>query len=339
MADNRRQSIGKYVKRLRTVLKRDRSSKGSLPTVQGGGSSAEHSVPKSTAVAPTTTTETKPVTSTTGLSSYSRSAAQQERARALFAKYGLTLEAHEWITTGKPDTKVERVEKPIRMRVHRQCHRCQTTFGPDRVCLQCEHKRCKKCPRYPAKKDKGKGKEKEKEKGEKEKTGDVTFLTIKPRSGVGPDLERRAPKQRVRRSCHHCGGLFVPATATTCIGCQHTRCTKCPREPSKRKKWPDGYPGDVQASDTEDERVWRKPRQRVRWNCERCDAVFMEKTKICTGCGHERCPDCKRAPPKKTRKEPDPDIVKAVEERLARFKLESVGAEAAAPVAPAAAAV
>ncbi|KAL8713057.1 MAG: hypothetical protein Q9220_002917 [cf. Caloplaca sp. 1 TL-2023] len=58
------------------------------------------------------------------------SAALEEKARALFAKYGLTLEPGEWTTPMKPDA--ERVEKRIRMRVHRTCHRCQNMFGPDK---------------------------------------------------------------------------------------------------------------------------------------------------------------------------------------------------------------
>ncbi|KAL8917417.1 MAG: hypothetical protein Q9172_005867 [Xanthocarpia lactea] len=70
----------------------------------------------------------------------------EERARALFAKYGLTLEPGEWTSPIKPDA--ERVEKKIRMRIHRVCHHCQTTFGPDKICNHCKHPRCKKCPRY-----------------------------------------------------------------------------------------------------------------------------------------------------------------------------------------------
>ncbi|KAB2579513.1 hypothetical protein BFW01_g6159 [Lasiodiplodia theobromae] len=353
----RRQSIGKYVKRLRTVLKRGNSSKERVPTVASSAEKKPEPAASTSAAEPKP--ESKPVTSTTGQVSYPRSAAQQERARALFAKYGLTLEAHEWITSGTTNENVQRVEKPIRMRVHRQCHRCQTTFGADRVCQKCEHTRCKKCPRYPAKKEKTKGKGKE---GETTATAAAAaaaatpsaakiatkpakkqeYLTIKSRTG-GPDLERRPPKQRVRRHCHKCQTLFIPATATVCTNCQHTRCTKCPRDPAKKKKWPDGYPGDVPGSDTETdaevlpahqrpERVWRKPRMRIRWSCEHCNALFMEKTKTCAGCGHERCPSCVRIPPKKAKKEPDPAVLRSVEEKLARFKMEEhlSGTESAA---------
>ncbi|KAF2143861.1 uncharacterized protein K452DRAFT_268304 [Aplosporella prunicola CBS 121167] len=351
--DDRRQSIGKYVKRLRTVLKRKDSTKDSSSASDSKKPTAQAQAPKPTqaqasaqAVESKPKPESKPVTSTTGQTAYQRSAAQQERARALFAKYGLTLEAHEWITTGAANDNVQRVEKPIRMRVHRQCHRCMTTFGADRVCQKCEHTRCKKCPRYPIKK---KGKEPETSAAAAttktpEKTAAAKpakkpeYLTIKSRTG-GPDLERRPPKQRVRRTCHKCGDLFIPPTATVCTGCSHTRCTKCPRDPAKKKKWPDGYPGDAPASESESEpevhrqpkpeRTWRKPRMRVRWQCEDCDTFFVDKSKECANCGHERCPTCTRLPPKKIKKEPDPETLRAVEEKLARFMMEDTPGESA----------
>ncbi|MCJ1288303.1 hypothetical protein MMC26_007658 [Xylographa opegraphella] len=74
---------------------------------------------------------------------------QEEKARALFAKYGMTLEPGEWTPVWKGDAG--RVEKHVRLRVHRQCHRCQTTFGPEKICNNCSHTRCKKCPRFPTK--------------------------------------------------------------------------------------------------------------------------------------------------------------------------------------------
>jgi len=77
-----------------------------------------------------------------------------ERAQALFKKHGLEFVPTQWAqTTPRP---VERVHKEIRMRVHRQCHKCNTSYGADPKCLSCGHRRCKQCPRFPSKKDKGK---------------------------------------------------------------------------------------------------------------------------------------------------------------------------------------
>lgn len=225
-----------------------------------------------------------------------RHAMQQERARALFAKYGLTLEAHEWITAPAPLPTVQRVEKSIRMRVHRSCHHCGTIYGSEKVCLQCQHKRCKKCPRYPKKKAPG-DKVKEDDKPKKKRV-----LTITTRAGN--ELAYQQPKQRIRRSCHKCETLFNPSSATFCENCRHVRCTKCPREPAKLQKWPSGYPGDKEPdSDSEVEkqlekfrRTWRKPRQRVRWECELCNSAFISGTPQCPGCGHGRCDKCTRSP-------------------------------------------
>jgi len=54
---------------------------------------------------------------------------------------GLTLPSR----TGGQDL----VRKKIRQRVHRTCHRCETDFGAEKVCSNCKHHRCKKCPRDP----------------------------------------------------------------------------------------------------------------------------------------------------------------------------------------------
>ena len=232
-----------------------------------------------------------------------RSALQQDRARALFAKYGLTLESHEWIASPAQPANVQRVEKPIRMRVHRSCHRCGMTYGADKICAGCEHKRCKKCPRYPKKRTPAeKGTETTEAAATKPKKKRVLTVTSK----TGNELVYQTTKQRVRRTCHKCDTMFIPPTSTICENCRHVRCTKCPREPAKPKKWPDGYPGDVdydEEGDSEIEqelarvrRTWRKPRIRVRWECEACNGLFNEGSAQCPGCGHERCEKCKRTP-------------------------------------------
>ncbi|KAF2659141.1 hypothetical protein K491DRAFT_689507, partial [Lophiostoma macrostomum CBS 122681] len=247
------------------------------------------------APAPPAATAQEPVTQ-----EINRGALQQERARALFAKYNLTLESHEWISTAAQPISVQRVEKPIRMRIHRTCHHCGNTFGAEKACAKCEHKRCKKCPRYPKKRVPGeRGKEPETEDTPKKKK---KLLTVTNKAGQ--DRVYQPARQRVRRTCHKCQALFIPPTATTCEQCQHTRCTKCPREPAKLAKFPNGYPGDAAPdSDTEVEpdleqvrRIWRKPRTRVRWECEECHSLFIEGSPLCPGCGHERCEKCTRMP-------------------------------------------
>ena len=125
---------------------------------------------------------------------------QEEKARALFIKYGLTLEPGEWTvptTVGLP-----RVERQVRMRIHRICHRCQTTFGADRVCSHCQHTRCKKCPRVPGSKtkvSKGKGVAVGgvvTDDGLDSKADPLTMLHRASRE----EMTRKAPTQRVRNT-------------------------------------------------------------------------------------------------------------------------------------------
>lgn len=146
----------------------------------------------------------------------------EEKARSLFAKYGLKLEPADWTPPVRADA--QRVEKKIRLRVHRECHRCQVTFGSEKICKNCKHTRCKKCPRYPSKKskvpeDKGKG---------KFPAGPIV-LTM-PSRVTGKELARSSPVQRVRRTCHKCETLF-DGKSTQCKNCSHSRCPRCPRDP------------------------------------------------------------------------------------------------------------
>ena len=173
----------------------------------------------------------KPKTAMTAKESYT---IQEEKARTLFAKYGMTLEPGEW--TVPATAGVPRVEKQVRMRIHRNCHRCQTTFGPDRVCSHCQHTRCKKCPRFPGSKSKA-------SKGKRPAAGGVAAddgldkktdgLTMAHRA-TGKEMTRRAPTQRVRRTCHQCETVFQ-GKATQCENCKHLRCPKCPRDPYVNK--------------------------------------------------------------------------------------------------------
>ena len=285
----------------------------------------------------------------------SRAALQQEKARALFEKYGLTLEPHEWATPSTAD-RVERVQKPIRMRVHRTCHRCQTTFGVDKVCVQCGHKRCKTCPRYPVKKPKhaqqepgkvaavavagaGAGERDGPTRDERRLKAERKYRITMPAKVQTQDRVRRDVRQRVHRTCHRCERQFERGEKT-CAACSHIRCTKCPRDPyvslslslslslsslatsplldvsservrpfadgetfrAKPHKYPDGYPGDAEALETDEiipavkRREFKKTRMVVKWHCHGCDGIFTHGNKTCRFCQHERCRECRRVP-------------------------------------------
>lgn len=262
-------------------------------------------------------------------------ALQEDKARTLFAKYGLTLEPGEWMPPARGDA--ERIEKKIRMRVHRTCHRCSTTFGAEKICKNCEHTRCKKCPRYPSKKskdskDKGKGlapgdfaiSPGDKGKGR----SDLISLTM-PSRATGKELTRRGPVQRVRRTCHKCSTLFV-GKATQCETCKHMRCPKCPREPPKLDKYPHGYPGDTEETFPLARRELRSIRVHVRWTCHECKTLFKDTETTCGKCSHERCDHCSREPPE-TRKEPlDEEAVKSIERKMKEIAISPQASASAA---------
>ncbi|KAI9772467.1 MAG: hypothetical protein M1840_000670 [Geoglossum simile] len=342
--DPKKKGFGKYVTRVKTILRSDKKRQSisgisaitasSVPTSPTTATAPEPSAskptpgaPPATTVAATTGTTTTPAPKTTAppkgkaaVVGTTRDPLSHERAKALFQKYGINLEPDEWPLSGRKPG--ERVEKPIRMRIHRTCHRCQTTFGVEKICSHCNHSRCKKCPRYPVKKS-AKGKEKVGgvgEPGPEDKPKPKYQLTIPSKTG-GQDRVRRAIRQRVHRKCHKCDVEFHRGEKL-CVGCGHIRCKKCPRDPPKLKKYPDGYPGDVDPEPERPARTFKKPRMRVKWSCHTCSSLFSEGNNICGSCKHERCKECTREPPKRVKKHPpDPDVVKGVAEKLESMKL------------------
>jgi hypothetical protein len=167
-----------------------------------------------------------------------RSDIEADRQKKLAERFAIDIEPLS-IKTSKPDKEAYRIEKPVRMRIHRTCHRCQTTFGGNKNCANCEHLRCSKCPRYPAKKSEGKGKTKEADNPKKDIIEPDTWWGLKQKDPEltrpnpkenGQPLVRKPPRQRVRRTCCKCKLLYVTG-AKTCTGCEHGRCADCPRDP------------------------------------------------------------------------------------------------------------
>jgi hypothetical protein len=67
------------------------------------------------------------------------------------------------------------------------------------------------------------------------------------------------------------------------------------------------------------QRIYRKPRQRVRYTCHECSTPFQSHGRTCGKCAHERCLECRDRPSHKAQKSrPDPRLVEAVNQRLAQ---------------------
>jgi hypothetical protein len=190
---------------------------------------------------PTTQPTELAVTSTAVTSATAHNKLQEDKARALFTKWGLTLEPGEWTPAWKGDAG--RVEKTVRLRIHRHCHRCQVTFGTEKVCSNCAHTRCKKCPRFPGKTPKEPQTQTQDKTVTAQPVSPVAVDTTAypgprtkakwlamPEVPTGNEVLRKMPVHRVRRTCHKCDTTFI-GKATECTNCKHLRCPKCPRQP------------------------------------------------------------------------------------------------------------
>lgn len=230
------------------------------------------------------------------------------------------------------------------MRVRRTCHRCSATFAGAKECPSCQHVRCAKCTRQPVRRTEAEiiaSRERRAAiiKANKENAPIIadwdwdekkkkTPLTRPSKTG-GKDLVYKKPRQRVRRTCHECQTMFASGIKQ-CAQCGHNRCTDCPRDPyvgplvypttpanndnrPKKDKYPFGYPGDEFG-----------PSSVPHYECVRCKTVYpkdAEDGAECTECGEKKSDASPRALPRKVEPEPDPEILKKIQERLAGLKV------------------
>lgn len=321
---HRRSLTRSFLTRAKTVLKRgESSSKGSK---DGDRAPAVAAPPKPQPPPLTKSQEARAkYEAMPGVSKLSKSDLFEERAKKLGERFGLEIKPSEWQST-TPDDSVLRMDKPIRMRVRRSCHKCNANFTSAKECPNCQHVRCTKCARYPPKRTEAEiiaSREKKAAiiKANKENAPIVPdygfdekeIVLTRPSKTGGQDLVYKKPRQRVRRTCHECKALFATGSKT-CEKCSHTRCTDCPRDPPKKDKYPFGYPGDAFG-----------PSSIPRFECQMCKTLFptgAENGTKCRICQTEKSDDSPRAAPRKVEPEPDPEIMKKIEEKLRALKVE-----------------
>lgn len=306
-----KKGLGKVLSRMKTVLRRD---KGKVPAGPSEGG-ADPSIP----VATQTTAPAPTKLSAPEATKVPRTQLHEDRVRKLGARFGLEIEPSEWHST---EGHALRVEKPIRMRIHRTCHECNATFGVTKECPKCRHMRCTKCIRYPPRRteaEKAASREHraaliKKYKDDAPLVPDYGYLTspkkvvlTRPSKTGSQDLVHKKPRQRVRRTCHECQALFRPGTKT-CANCSHIRCTECPRDPPKTEKYPLGYPGDEYG-----------PNAVPQASCYNCHSLFPPKAADgteCSKCSRPKDAKCTRAKPRKVQPGPDPEVVKSLEAKF-----------------------
>ncbi|KAB5535285.1 hypothetical protein GE09DRAFT_357201 [Coniochaeta sp. 2T2.1] len=242
----------------------------------------------------------------------------EERAKKLSERFGIEITPSEWHST---EGHALRVEKPIRMRVHRECHKCGHNFGLAKECPNCKHPRCKECQRKPPKRSEAEREASRQKRAQMEReraenppiiadwdlSGKQRITLTRPSKQGGQDLVHKKPRQRVRRTCCQCEALFIGAEKT-CPGCEHHRCTDCPRDPAKKDRYPYGYPGDEFG-----------PKSIPHYQCHECKTKYPPNPPDgteCANCSHQKCESCPRLMPRKVEPEPDPEIWKRVQERL-----------------------
>lgn len=323
----RRSSFGRALERFKTVFRRRGSSKAvpsaqsntqttqpqvSAPAVEDAGVApavAAAAPPATTALIPEHALEVDeeavddfddteepiiPVDATTN-----RPGMSEEKARLLFEKYGLRYPAAKRAQLESPN-KIRRVEKPVRIRLHWSCHECKTAFAQDKVCNSCGHGRCGDCTRSPPQRVL---RILEKTKREKESAELLErAASASPEDDTVPGLSSTTMAEQ------------VPAEIDT----ESTSPSVEPVAGMKRESEPLRFiytinSGSLRATGGLDlyhmvrsqnnqnaanptiQRVFKQPRQRVRWTCDRCDAIFTNRDR-CSNCQHEKCGSCIRSP-------------------------------------------
>ncbi|KAK0636863.1 hypothetical protein B0T17DRAFT_587876 [Bombardia bombarda] len=327
-----KKGLGRMLSRVKTVLKKADPSRrlSTLGGTKAGPSTAAPVAPtggvtSSEPAPPETGTVKAPEPLAANTTKLPRSQIFEERAKRLGELYGLELKPSEWHST---DGHALRMEKPIRMRVHRKCHLCETSFGLGKECQKCKHTRCKQCPRVPPKRTEAEKEESRKKRAAilKERADSAPIMPDwnpspkkiilkKPAKTGGQDLVHKKPRQRVRRSCCQCTKLYSTGVKT-CDGCQHVRCTDCPRDPSRKDKYPYGYPGDEFGAKV------------GHYSCHHCKTIFSSHPSEETDCpnpecAHSKCTSCERLKPRRVEPEPDPEVWKSVQVKLEGLKLSS----------------
>lgn len=223
-----------------------------------------------------------------------RQGISEEKAQLLFEKYGLRYPAKR--TQQQPPNKIRRVEKPVHIRLHWSCHNCNTAFAHEKVCSSCGHGRCGDCHRSPPQRVLRILEKTKREKEAAEIRQRAAAASPEDDAVTGPSSTMLASR--------------VPVDAEPETSLPPAAEQKPDTEPLRfvytiRSSALDGagglelyhmsraYNRDVPKPGIQ--RVFKQPRQRVRWNCHRCDAVFTNRDR-CSSCQHEKCGDCTRSP-------------------------------------------
>ena len=209
---------------------------------------------------------------------------RSERARALFTKYGIDPQESDWtMPTNKP---VQRVERSIRMRIRFWCHLCSTLYGNSRVCSQCMHQRCNRCVRHPPRRTTPRVRLADAARASNALSAENlhAFSMAEPAPAADPPVSQHISTP-ITPQGHANGGraTFHTMEAPTI---------------SQQESLQEGGTCS-EYLDPNFNRIAKRHRMRVHHTCHECLRTFSPGESTCSACGHERCKDCPRDPPRR----------------------------------------
>ena len=221
----------------------------------------------------------------------------EDKAKALFERYGLKCRPRTPAQTdgSAPTSKIRRVEKPVRIRIHWTCHQCARQFGHDRACANCGHRRCGDCSRSPPKKVKAILEEaKQAQIAQERTTADKSQIlaAISPNTVAAPAQSSTAAATNAELEVDEKEELDAPQYAIEKRPSSGIKLVLRSKVVMSTGHGATKFEPTMVASV---QRVYRKPRQRVRWTCDRCDTVLADSHR-CQSCHHQRCATCVRSP-------------------------------------------
>lgn len=297
--------FGRYIRRFKSLLRRDSSARGSVASPSGlttadipsvtdrnryvsrtgihlssilkRFSNISSNLPPAQDMPPPAAAEATGHQSTIHTPLDTRTTEQYNRLKAMLSKYNVEFNEFAWPI--RPAMQNARVEKSIRMRVRIICHHCRTNYSASKECTNCHHRRCEKCTRLPPK-NRNKNKE-----GQSE----TVPLEIPDRPSVlaaaGTVLLQEVSVDAAALSADEGGDeAEVPRSSVMAVS----------KRPKRRKEVPLVIPSRTGGQDL----IRREPVQRVHRTCCKCQQPFVRSSNECPHCRHLRCTQCPREPPK-----------------------------------------
>ncbi|KAK5115611.1 hypothetical protein LTR85_009782 [Meristemomyces frigidus] len=320
----RRGSLGRALEKLKTAMRRKGSSSKDPPTLANISTVPQpSSIPRegtesttsgppahveatgaATSSRPSTPSDPTPLVADDGTTAEaddtdepllpmlsSRAGISEDKARLLFEKYGVAYQPRRRSNEQEPPSKVRRVEKAVRIRVHWECHQCQSHFARDRSCLSCGHYRCTECRRTPAK-----------------RVREIMESTKQAKEQT--EQQEQQEKQEQQQSGSHqpsatiaapmAGETLDKSTTATAPDVTANQPLETDDSAAEDDAALEPYQMVMQTRSRNGEDLILRPKaQIIRRSCHECDKPFIPASRTeCENCHHTRCTLCPRYPAK-----------------------------------------